>query len=302
MNPELNDLIELDKAGFLPLPGESSDAFAGRFQKSQTGFETFRQELESGGRAVLFDEIEVTPEQRIPDEVIGEAAEKTEELYAFRNFRVPGFFLTREVGLLWGGCMIGDPDCGLAVLLLRGAFRCRKRWLVYSRDELLAHELCHAMRQSLTEPSLEEFFAYQTSPSRLRRITGNCFIHDYDAFLFLLPAVLLFAASLVQSFFLGSLPLLPFWLPVILCPGYLILRSFRSIRIVRKAERALHLAGVGKPMPLLFRSTLAELRTLGACRTAEEVSASIEKFAAQELRWQIIKQRFLSGENCHETC
>lgn len=283
---------ELDRSGFLPLPGEDFDGFMNRFKLSEDAFRDFEKELSEKGCAALFDEFEVTPSDRIPSEIMNEAAEKTQALYKFENRRVPGFFLSRKIGVLWGGCMIGDPDNGFATMLLRQAFRNRSKWYVYERQELLAHELCHAMRQSLNEIRLEEYFAYQTSGSFLRRYLGNCFIREIDAVFFILPTFILLAATVIREFTRLTFPLWPFWILAASYPLFLLIRNFAGFSIVKKAESKLHKFGIKEPSPILFRCTFEELKELGKLRSPEEFAQYRTRKQSTELRWAIINLRF----------
>ena len=287
---------ELDRQGFLPMPGEKAEEFFERFRQSQQHLDTLEELLEKEGKALLFGEFQVAAGERIPPEIIDEAAAKTQELYGFENRRVPGFFLSKKVGALWGGCMIGDPDNGFAVMLLRSSFRNRRKWYLYERSELLAHELCHAMRQSLSDITLEEYFAYRTSGSFLRRNLGNCFIRERDAVLFILPTLLLLGATVARELFRSSYPLWPFWCLAALYPLFLLLRNFVSMRKVRKAEKALLAFGVANPAPILFRSTCAELETLGKLKSKEEFDNFRKEISAAELRWAVINRRFFNQE------
>lgn len=294
MSPEqeIAAAAELDRSGFLPLPGESATAFLDRFLLSEEAFAKFEEELKTAGTARLFDDFTVRESDRIPAEMMDEAAAKTRELYGFENRRVPGFFLSGKVGPLWGGCMIGDPDNGFAVMLLRGAFRERARWYVYERSELVAHELCHAMRQSLSEVKLEEFFAYQTGESFLRRTFGNCFIRERDALLFILPAFLLLGATMVREFGGGTFPLWPFWALAGCYPLFLLIRNFLSMRTVRRAEKKLRSFGVERPEPVLFRSTFEELRAIGALPDRAAFRDFLDTMRRTELRWAIMGINF----------
>lgn len=289
---EIAAAAELDRSGFLPLPGENYADFMNRFQLSEEAFHAFEKELSEKGYALLFDEFKVTPADRIPAEIMKEASEKTLNLYQFENRRVPGFFLSRKVGVLWGGCMVGDPDNGFALMLLRQAFRNRSKWYVYERQELLAHELCHAMRQSLSDIRLEEYFAYQTSGSFLRRHLGNCFIRELDAVLFILPTFILLAATSISEFTRFTFPVWPFWLLAAVYPIFLLIRNFTGSRIVKKAERKLREFGVDAPFPILFRCTFAELQTLGKLRSGEEFEEYRLRMQNSELRWAIMNIRF----------
>ena len=287
---------ELDRQGFLPMPGETAEGFFERFRQSQEHLETLEGLLEKEGKALLFGEFQVAAGERIPPEIIDEAAVKTDALYSFENHRVPGFFLSKGVGALWGGCMIGDPDNGFAAMLLRSSFRNRRKWYFYERSELLAHELCHAMRQSLSDITLEEYFAYRTSGSFLRRNLGNCFIRERDAVLFILPALTLLGATIAKELFRAAYPLWPFWCLAAVYPLFLLLRNFASMRKVRKAEKALLAFGVENPAPILFRCTCAELETLGKLKSKEEFDAFREEISVAELRWAIINKRFFNQE------
>ena len=287
---------ELDRSGFLPCPGESCADFFQRFQLSEEAFSVFEAEMREKQETAVFDEIRVRAVDRIPPEIIAEAAGKTRELYGFENRRVPGFFLSGKVGALWGGCMIGDPDNGFAMLLLRSCFRRKQRWYVYDRAELLAHELCHAMRQSLSESRLEEYFAYQTGKSFLRRNFGNCFIRECDAVFFILPAFILLGATILREAVNMQFPLWPFWGLTAVYPLFLIFRNFLSVRVVRKAEKKLRLFGVEKPGPVLFRSTFEELETMGKLKNKEEFEEFRKEKSQSELRWAIINSRFFKEQ------
>ena len=188
--------------------------------------------------------------------------------------------------------MIADTELPFSFFLIRGAFRSRERWFLYNRRELLAHELCHSMRQPLRDVPLEEFFAYRTSPSPFRRYLGNCFIRDTDALLFVLPVFVLLGAVMVQSFVWPVLPAWPFWIAALAYPAFLFYRNAAARRRVFRAARKLREFGVAKPMAVLFRSTTPEIGELGALKSREEFAACLAE--KRDLRWEVIKFRFLS--------
>ena len=291
---ELARGVELDGAGFLPRRGESAEQFFRRVETILGIHREFEAELAAAGEVGVYG-LQLRSQDRIPDEIIGEAEEVTDRLYSFRTRHVPGFFLSRDVGLLWGGCMICDPDHPLSVFLIRGAFRKRQRWLFYNRRELLAHELCHSMRQSLEEITLEEYFAYQTSPSRLRRYLGNCFIREYDAIWFVIPALLLLLAQVAQSFWLPGLPVWPFWPVALAYPAFLLIRNGISRRLVTRAAKKLAAFGVEKPSAVLFRLDRGEIRRIGAMERPGEFEQYAAERKESDFRWAILYARFLTG-------
>ena len=289
---ELEHYAALDASGFMPGVDEDPSDFDTRVAAIRDAHREFEEELAEKGEMVVFEEFHVRSDERIPAEIIADADEITGALFDFRITHVPGFFLSRGVGLLWGGCMIADSELPFSFFLIRGAFRNRKRWFLYNRSELLAHELCHSMRQPLHDVPLEEFFAYRTSPSAFRRYLGNCFIRDTDALLFVVPIFILLGAVMVQSFIWPSLPAWPFWILALTYPAFLFYRNATARRRVFRAMRKLQTFGVQRPLAILFRSTTSEIGELSALKSREEFAACLAE--KRDLRWEVIKFRFLS--------
>ena len=287
-------LAEFDAAGLLAGCGESAEEYLDRIAKIRLAHAEFDARLESGNDVEALDGIVVRKSDVVPPEFYDAPAEMTDRLYGFSVRHVPGFFLTHQVGLLWGGCLVGDPDRYFSLFLLRNAFRKRDKWFFYRRDELLAHELCHSARQPLGENTLEEFFAYQTSPSRLRRNFGNCFIRDRDAILFVLAPLLVLAAEIVRGIWFHSFPSWVFWCLTLVYPSYLLIRNHRSLAELKRAERTLGACGVAMPLAVLFRCTRDEIGEIAALEDAEALDRYAAAKAAHEVRWQIITERFLS--------
>lgn len=297
---DLAALAALDRAGRPAGPGETLEAYRARLKQRLDAVAELDRELAERGEVELFGEVTVAEKDRIPDEIIAEAMTVTDRLYGFAIERFPGFFLSRDVGLLWGGCLISDTDHPLAIFLIRGSFRNKERFFIYNRRELLAHELCHSFRQELHDVELEEFFAYQTSPSRLRRYLGNCFIRQRDAFYFMVPALLLLLAQLVQSFWLERMPVWPFWLPALGVPAWLLVRNELSRRSCFRAWRKLASFGVERPAAVLFRLTAAEREAIGRLGSKAEFESYLA--GKDEIRWRVIIYRFIEKRRDHETC
>ncbi len=258
-------LLELDSHGIFPAAGESDEKFRARLLKEYEYVES----VNSANEKILLwqsddgkDKLEVREIDRIEKELFEPAWELTRNLYGFAVDYVRGFYLFDKVGLLWGGCSLYDDETQMKIFLLRPAFRNKKRFLIYNRTELIAHELCHCARQVLRDNDIEEYFAYQTAESPLRRYIGNCFIRESDALLFLLPSLLLLIAQIIKNLIWPALPLFPFWLFLGITLAYFIIRNQRSRSIVNKARK--QLAPIASnPEAILFRSTLAEMKILG---------------------------------------
>ncbi len=121
------------------------------------------------------------------------------------------------------GCTWSDGS-----IQLRKVFEKKRVWLLYSRDEIIAHEQVHAKRLHLEEPVFEEILAYRTSKSRFRRYWGPIFRTPKES--------LLFALTLLFP------PFIP-WalLPILGLVAFGMMRLIRLQRIFSKAE-----AKVGK--------------------------------------------------------
>ena len=258
-------LLMLNSHGIFPAPSESEEEFRRRILQEYDYTENINSQKD---RIILWqssdgkDKLEADEKNRIDKELFAPAYELTQKLYGFAADYVQGFYLFEKVGLLWGGCSIYDDETQMKVFLLRPAFRKKNRFLIYDRTELIAHEQCHCARQILHDHAIEEYFAYQTAKSPLRRYIGNCFIKESDALLFLLPALLLPAAQAIKNFIWQPLPILPFWIFLAAVISYFLIRNQKSRNIIRKARKKL-LELASNPDAILFRSTLAELKILG---------------------------------------
>lgn len=263
----------LDANGFLPRPGENRDDFLAR--ALQTPYE--KPDLDESFTGAI-------PLNR---SILAEGAERTSALYGFSALHVPGYALKKGFGILWGGCTLSDEH-DRAVFALRAPFARKKRWFIYNRSELLAHEQCHAARTPLNDNVYEEYFAYQTSEKALRRYLGNCFRSAADSILFLAGLIPLFAveAAYIAGFFL---PLWPFAILAALYPAFLLIRNQMARNTLNRAKIKLSVAGYQQVMPLLFRATAEEIRMIA---NSMDLPALLQEWQKKELRWTIALRRF----------
>lgn len=293
MQQKIAKIAELDASGLLIGPEESFDGYIARVSAIVSAHRQFEEILTDQGQVTVFEGIKVKSADRIDDEIAAEAAQVTDELYAFRVDYVPGFFLSGEVGLLWGGCLIADNETHLSVFLIRSIFKKKAKWLFYNRRELMAHELCHAAHQILEDCRTEEYFAYQTSPSRLRRYLGNCFIHSYDAVLFVIPPMILLLAQVLQFAWLPRLPVWPFWLLAAIYPLFLFVRNQLSRNRILRAKRNLTQLGLTQTSAVLFRLTGTEIAEIARLREPAALTLYLDNKQTSNLRWQVIAHRFM---------
>ena len=222
-------------------------------------------------------------------------------LKTFMNFSVawvPGFFLSKSLGLLWGGCAFTMPDSLFSVFLIRRSFSAQKKWFIYRRDELLAHELCHAARGPLRDMIYEEHFAYMTAPSRVRRYMGNCFRTKWDAMIFLVPVLVLLTAQSIESFTRYKYDIWPFWIAALAGPALLLIRNQLCRNVYFKAVKTLKKAGIKNPKAVLFRCTVSEIKEITKYRKRlDSLKLYFKNKSGSELRWKVIMARFIDDNS-----
>ncbi len=284
-------LCELDAAGLIPAPGENAEAYAARLGRLRADLAEMESELAQAG-GVKIETLRFASADRIPDGVFAEAHEQTERMFGFRAAWVPGFYVNPRFSWLFGGCAYSfHPDL-FTVFIIRHSFALRDKWFIYSRRELLAHELCHVARTSIDSTRFEERFAYMTGETGFRRHVGGAFHKPSDTFLLLGSLFLLLGAQVVQASFVERLPIWPFWGVAL---GVILHLSLRHIQDGRRMERALERlrlrfgehAGAAR-----FRCSDAEIVELAALPADPAgLDAWLASHAA-DLRWQIILRRF----------
>jgi hypothetical protein len=213
--------------------------------------------------------IRIGSKVEIPPSITNEALAETDQLYAVRPEWVPGFFANESFGFFWGGCSLSDPASGLSLFIIRKAFKKKTRWLVYSRKELLAHEMTHAAHQAFNEWQFEEYFAYQTASSPLRRFFGGCFIHKFDSLGFLGPILLLPVVQLLNIFQIAALPVMYFWLLAAVYPAFLTVRTTLINCTARRAIKFLRSKNAPRPEAAIFRMSVKEIKMLAAGKMPE---------------------------------
>ena len=291
-------LVELDSKGVILAPGETIDQFKERLLILREHLNDIQSELDKNGSLQLLASITLEKKRRIPNAILAEAADIDKKHYAFSIDWVPGFFLSKNLGFLWGGCAISFPEDHLSIFLIRAIFANQRRWLIYRRDELLSHELCHVARMPIGDRSFEELFAYRLSPSWFRRQFGNCFQYTWDAIFFIVPFFLLVAAQGLRYLLDAPswLPIAPFWLLVPIYPLFLIIRNQWLRNKFFKAKMNLEVVGIENPLPAMFRmnkSEIFEFASFAGVRDKPAIQTHLNEKMNEDLRWKVITERFM---------
>ncbi len=252
------------------------------------------QTLERDG-AYLVDGLRCEASERIPAAAFAEAGAVTEQAYAFRADWAPGFYLSRSLGLLFGGCALSSFPDFFALFIVRKSFAAKKRWLIYDRTELLAHELCHVARIALDGDRFEETHAYRIAASPFRRTMGGMFHAARDAYTLLGATFLLLAARILQVSVWPRIPMFPFWGLVAGTVAYFGGRHAGALAVYRRALRILALRFGEQAQAVIFRCTDAEITALAALEDAAALDDWLGLRFRSNLRWRVIRRRFFEA-------
>ena len=287
-------LADLDARGLLLAPGETAGEYAERLLAEEERVENLRAKLDGEKELEPYTGLTIRAGMEIPEEILDEAAETTRAAYGFAVKWVPGFFPTHGLGLLWGGCSISSYEDLPTLFLIRKSFKDRKKFFIYGREELTAHELCHVARTPIQDHEYEEHFAYAISRSPLRRYSGNCFKSEKDAILFILPVFLLLLVQIGRVTYWPMIPAWPFWILAFVWPVFLIVCNIIARKRYFRAENALRSLGVAMPQAVLFRCTGQEIGEFAAlAENPEALNGHFQKKQESDLRWKVVTERFI---------
>lgn len=152
----------------------------------------------------------------------------------------------------------------------------------YAKEEVISHELIHAMRLPLHSSRFEEIIAFHTSHNPFRRYFGPLFRHPYEVYV-LFVAVLLGWLGLFWtdiSFFV--------WIPWGVCL-FAISRLFFSHLVFKrcKAKLTTLLKDKSKALAFLSRLTDTEIAMI-AKKPLKEIKIYTEEMKSKHVRWKML--------------
>lgn len=298
--PEIaKELIDMDRRGFLAAPQESEAALRERVNNTLSGIHEFQTAIREQGLTV--DGIRLEADNQTPDELIHPLFESLEQKLGINPRWIPVYYINRGLGMFGGGGMFSGTDentgRNVTFFVLREAFRNQQKWLIYSRDEIMTHEFCHAARAGFDEPLFEEVVAYRSGTSLFRKYMGGAFRSIARTQLLLVFLALFWVGFFVQlnggALWIQALLQLPM-------PLYISCLAAEGIFRQTQAEQtAQHLQPIfGKwTEAVLLRLSDKELSELSKkpFSSPEHLTQWIAE-KKDELRWQIIIQRFYPTE------
>ncbi len=293
----LEALERFDQHGLILGPEESPAQLADRVANLRDNFAEMRQELGRDGK-LEFLGTQLRQDDAIPNAVFEAARTRTSELYGFEIDWVPGFFSNYKMGFLHAGCAFYSYEDFFALFVLRKSFQKREKWLIYSRTELMTHELCHIAHVSFRSLNYEEIFAYQTATSAFRRIAGGVLRTTTDTVIILGALAALMVAQILNVSLRPPELWNSFPMPLVFALafgaiGLVILRYMWYHRRWRRAlARLTEALDARRARAVLFRCSDEEIASLAALEKSA-VSPWLAERRQQELRWQVIGRRFL---------
>lgn len=129
-----------------------------------------------------------TDEVLAPDSHLRQACNLLERFFGLNPDWACVIYTGKQMGWAHLGALViaTDGKQSIPFIQLHPRFLAKCEWLFYRRQEIIAHELIHLIRQELDDGSYEEFLAYDIDTSSYRRILGPIFSSPWSASLLVL--------------------------------------------------------------------------------------------------------------------
>ena len=282
------DLLNFNKKGLIPGPGESEVSFSKRVATSMNSKE------------IIFDYFKNLSPEKISESDKKEAQSLCQSLFDINPDWVPAFYSSKHLFPWQGACtyLFETEDGNLSAIQLRNIFKKKGTLLgIYKIQEILSHEFVHASRAGFKESPFEELFAYQTSTSFFRRTLGPFIQNEREGIFFLLSTFLFLLVNTITIFFDLVLPV--YWGAFLIFLPFLFLSliTFRGLKVHRSYQNCLKnlvkLSGNHSTAnKIIFRLTAEEIKQFTKQNTLE-ISQFIKDSISAELRWKVIVWAYL---------
>lgn len=268
-------LLQLNKNGIIPGPGETEEAFLLRADYCEKLHKHFPVDM---------------PDEMESISAYSDALNMSRRCFDIVPTWIPLFFSNYQLRFWQGGCawifQQSEELPTAAFFQLRRTFRSRPAYLgLYHRDEIISHETAHAGRMMFQEPKYEELLAYQTAASSFRKWFGPLVQSSKESMLFVLLLFFTMVFDLYHVFF--DTLVLPWFklLPL----GMLVYTLYRLYRKQKTFERAKKRLGEVSPHAdaVLYRLRDKEIDTF-AFMDAQSIRAFAEQQRHSDLRWRLI--------------
>lgn len=298
MSTKIDDLITLDSQGYFLAPEEAREAFLERVSALQKFQENVQKQLSDTGKFEL-EGLVYQKDECVSEKDLFACQNQSKDKYQFQLNYVPAFFSSKGLNFLFGGMAICFEDTEnkfkkgelFSIFQLRKCFREKEKFLIYTRNEIISHEVCHVARAKFNALEYEEFFAYQTSDSAFRRLVSPMLWRGSDMVVLMLLLLVVFAGQIYGTFISHDFSYYIYgWIPFFLYLTFLSTRSYFSRKVLSRLRLKLieHCKTPDLVDAVLFRMTDKEIHEAEKSPNLKEYLAS-----KNDLRFQVIRKRFL---------
>jgi hypothetical protein len=298
---DLKIIADFDTRGFIAGPKESLTEFTDRLRVFEKNLNEMEAELKEK-KSLTIEKMCFPAEEKIPESSFNPATKITSDLYDFKITWVPGFYVTPSFGMLFGGCAFSfEPDF-FSLFIIRNSFKKKKKWLIYERDELMSHELCHVARFAMGSHKYEEQFAYQTSNSSFRKNFGCMMRSAWETYLLMALLVSMLATQITLITLKGEWllkqslltnPVNWFYASIFSLVSFLVIRQKRQNKGFAHSLDLLSNI-TENPRALAFRMTDSELDKLSSYNalTEDDFCKLIKETNSADYRIEMLRKRF----------
>ncbi len=261
----IEELIELNRQGFIAGPLETEDQFKKRVELTKEVYQ-FPQKLNAN--------ITITKDNKIKKPFWSWTKAQLKNFYDFSPEYFLGYFNNKNLRFFEGAATWqieqDSKKTPIPILQVKKGLKKGSYFSIYQIEEILSHEAVHAARAAFSEPKFEEHLAYLTSSSIFRRILGPIFQSPKESLIFvvLLGLTLFFQTlAFIDSFFF---PLFSFcsiscfiyaiWgLKRLFWRRWVLLRAKKKLKIILKDSK--------KAQYVLLRLTDKEIQNFSRWKT-----------------------------------
>lgn len=284
---QASDIQSYNDQGLFPGPNESEQDFIKRVEHMQN----WSKQLKNKDLVLKDLPYPLRHQDRMSEAQLRESGKPILEKFGIAPVWVPAYYSDSGLPFLTGGMAVQfvehENEPLKTFFQLKSVFKTQKKWLIYTADELIRHEMCHVARVSLDSTRYEETFAYSTSDSWLRKKIGGALTTPKDNQLILLSLFLWMCATFLPHFLDSihswiSLFYLPF--PVLVTLGLV-----RNVSIRNELKKSSFLLQAHFPYDhdkILFRLNDQEISMLSKTPSSEIPNwwNSLEGFRGEFLR------------------
>jgi hypothetical protein len=285
------DLLRLNKEGFIPGPNEKEEDFLKRID--------FSKKMIKDPNLFFTDQNQKKP-FNLEDRILKPRWNWTraqllhlfdvspKELALFYSDESLHFFQAAATWIL----SVGKNNIKIPVLQFRKILKRKPYLFIYTLDEILAHEAIHSIRVAFDEPKTEEIFSYMTATSVFRRVLGPIIRSSKEVLLFfsLIGGYFIFQILWMLSFIsFFSIVSLLFGISTLSILSYGLIRLFFVKRKCRKTFKKLFKILKNKTFAraVLFRLTDSEIYKFSKMKK-EKVIDCIKNMKDHSLRMKMI--------------